>query len=113
MVMPHSRRWIHALVLSALLLLAVFVAVSYTRESLAVDSALDAGASYDYFTGQADFIRSHPYVPYIQRHRLLLIGAGCLFVAAVVYSLCATFFLQPRKPSNQSLQPTAGQRTES
>jgi len=111
MVMPHSMRWIHALILSALLLLPVFVAVSYTHEFLSVDSALDSGASYDYSTGQLDFIRSHPHVPYTQRHPLLVISAACFFLAAVVYSLCATFFVQPRKPSNQLLQPTASRYT--
>ena len=47
-------------VLAALLAAPLALAFTYAREFLAVDSALDVGAGYDYRAGRADFSRSHP-----------------------------------------------------
>ena len=90
--MPRSIRSIHALVIAALLVVPAFLFVSYTREFLAADSVLDAGVSYDYIAGHADFADNHPYIPYAQRHQTLLVIAGLSFAAAVLYSLYAIFF---------------------
>jgi lysylphosphatidylglycerol synthetase-like protein (DUF2156 family) len=75
-------RWI---VLAALLIAPAFLVVSYTREFLAVDSALDAGASYDYRAGRADFSRNHPVISFSARHGSLIAAATWSFAAAVVY----------------------------
>src|SRR5437773_688015 len=48
------------LILAVLLAAPLALAVAYAREFLAVDAALDAGASYDYREGRADFTQSHP-----------------------------------------------------
>ena len=75
-------RWI---VLAALLIAPAFLVVSYTHEFLAVDSALDAGASYDYQAGRADFSQNHPVISFSARHGFLITTATWSFVAAGIY----------------------------
>ena len=79
---------LHVLILVALLLAPLFCATSYVREFIAVDSALDSGASYDYATGSADHTTHHPFIPFFHRHPTLVISAGVLLAAAVVYGSC-------------------------
>jgi hypothetical protein len=75
----------HVLILVALLVVPLFCATSYVRESIAVDSALDRGASYDYAAGRVDYITNHPFIPFVHRHRKLVVSSTVLLAAAVVY----------------------------
>lgn len=76
-------RTIRLLALIVLLGLPALVGALYVREWLAVDAALDAGASYNYSAGIADPHHTHPYIPFAARHRLLLV-ASVLSLAAVL-----------------------------
>ena len=76
---------IHVLILIALLILPLFCVTSYVREFIAVDSALDSGASYDYVSGRADYTTNHPFIRFSHRHRTLVVSSGVLLAAAVVY----------------------------
>jgi len=58
------------------------LAFLYVREWFAVGSALDAGASWNYVAGRADFHQNHPFVPFAERHDT--------FIAVAVWSLAAT-----------------------
>jgi hypothetical protein len=51
-------------------------AVVYLRELLAVDTCLDRGGSFDYSAGRCDFNQNHPFVPFHERHGILLGGSG-------------------------------------
>jgi hypothetical protein len=75
----------HLLVLVTLLVVPLFCAASYICEFIAVDSALDSGASYDYVAGRADYTRNHPFIAFSYRHRVLVISSGVLLAAAVGY----------------------------
>jgi hypothetical protein len=79
----------HLLILVALLIVPLFCATSYVRESIAVDSALDSGASYDYVAGRADYATNHFLIPFVHRHRILVVSSGVLFAVALVYSSIA------------------------
>ena len=50
------------------LVVAGAVALPYARESLAVDSCLDTGGSFNYDVGVCDHNQNHPYVPFTARH---------------------------------------------
>ena len=60
----------------------LFVVYMFLSEFLAVDSALDAGASYNYATGEADYSQNHHYIPFYSRYPILclasLISMGAL-----------------------------------
>jgi hypothetical protein len=71
--------------LIALLAVPLFCTISYVRESIAVDSALDTGASYDYVAGRADHTTNHPFISFSTRHRTLVVSSGVLIAAAVLY----------------------------
>jgi hypothetical protein len=75
----------HVVILVALLAVPLFCATSYVRESIAVDSALDGGASYDYIAGRADYTTNYRFIPFAHRHRTLVVSSGVLLAAAVVY----------------------------
>jgi hypothetical protein len=75
----------HLLILVALLVVPLFCATSYVREAIAADTALDSGASYDYATGRADYATNRPLIPFVDRHRTLVVSSGVLLAAAVVY----------------------------
>jgi hypothetical protein len=75
----------HVLILIALLVIPLFCAVSFLREFIAAESALDSGASFDYASGTADHTRNHPYIPFSERHGSLLLVSGVSFAVAVVY----------------------------
>jgi len=57
-----------AIIVCFLLLLPAWTLGSYIIEFLRVDSALDAGASYDYSRRVADFEHSQPYVSFWKQH---------------------------------------------
>jgi uncharacterized UPF0160 family protein len=101
------------LILIALLVVPFFCATSYVREFIAVDSALDSGASYDYIAGRADHTANHPVIPFSHRHRTLLVSSGLLFAGAVVLRV----FHHVREVANPSdltsrcSQPLAGAMT--
>jgi len=75
----------HVLILVALLVVPLFCATSYVREFIAVDSALDSGASYDYLVGRANYTTNHAFIPFFYRHRILVVSSNVLLAAAAVY----------------------------
>ena len=74
------------------------MAFRYVREFLAVDFALDSGASYDYRTGRADFTQSHPYIPFTERHGIFLTLSAWSAFAAVAYAAAVAIWRR-LKPS--------------
>lgn len=80
----------HALILLALLIIPLFCAVSFVRELIAADSALDGGASFDYSRGVADHSVNHPFISFSQRRSTLLIISGVSLVSAAAYASYAT-----------------------
>lgn len=86
-------RTIRFLPLLLLLACPLALAFSYIRESLAVDGTLDAGGSWDYVAGRADYSESHPFIPYAERHELFIILSVVSLCAAVLYVvlLCTVF----------------------
>jgi hypothetical protein len=79
----------HVLILLALLVVPLFCVTSYVREIIAVDSALDAGASFDYAAGRADYTANHPFIPFSHRHGTLLVFSALSIGAAVAYGAYA------------------------
>ena len=51
----ETMKWIHLAILAGLFVCPAALVTSYMHEFVKVDSALDAGASYDYVAGRADF----------------------------------------------------------
>jgi hypothetical protein len=87
---PHSLIVkTHLLILLALLVVPLFCAASYIREFIAVDSALDSGASYDYVAGRADYTTGHAFIPFVHRYRAVVGSSGVLLAAAGFYSSLA------------------------
>lgn len=82
----------HWIILAVLLAAPAAFAVTYAREFLAVDSALDAGASYDYRTGRADFTQSHPFIPFAERHSTLRTVAAWSSLGAVGYTVAVVIW---------------------
>jgi len=76
----------HWIILAVLLIAPIAFTLIYAREFLAVDSALDAGASYDYQAGRADFTQSHPFIPFADRHNTLCTMAAWSSLGAALYS---------------------------
>ena len=60
-------------------------------EILAFDVALDSGASYDYLEGKPDYSVSHPFIPFSNRHRTLLLTSGISLTLAVGVAGSAAF----------------------
>ena len=81
----------HWMIEVVLLAAPIAFALTYAREFLAADSALDAGASYDYREGRADFAQSHPFIPFAERHRMFLRVAGCSSLGAFGYLMAVAF----------------------
>src|SRR5256885_8641445 len=75
------------ILLAVLLAAPLALAVIYAREFLAVDAALDAGASYDYREGRADYAQSHPYIPFSERHGILRNVSGWSMLGVVGYAV--------------------------
>jgi len=77
----NQIRW---LILALLLTCPLTLTAIYVREYLAVDAALDAGASYDNATGRADFAQNHPGIPFGTRHGKLLVLSVCSIIGALL-----------------------------
>jgi hypothetical protein len=78
---------IDVIVLLALLIVPLVCGTLYVREVIAVDAALDSGASYDYIAGRADHTANHPYIPFSERHCTLVVTSGFMVVATVLYGV--------------------------
>lgn len=59
------------------------LAVNAIRESVALDSCLDAGGSYDYAAARCDHERNHTASPFAERPRAWLLGTG---IAVLLFS---------------------------
>ena len=77
--------------------LAVWPALGYVREFVAVDSCLDAGGSFDYAHSRCDRAEAHPFVPYSERHPDSLRAAAV--GGAVVASGIVMVWLDPKRRS--------------
>ncbi len=82
----------HWIILALLLTAPAAFALIYAREFLAADSALDAGASYDYRAGRADFTQSHPFIPFAERHSTLRTVAAWSSLGAVGYAVAVAIW---------------------
>lgn len=80
---------LRVIILGLLSALPLILAFLYLSEFLAVDAALDSGASYDYATGQADYLQNHPHIPFYSRHALLIWVSLISLSAAVIYQTAA------------------------
>jgi hypothetical protein len=61
--------------------------VAYVRELDAVDRCLDAGGSVDYTAMRCDHATNQPYVPFSDRHAVLLLATGCVEAGLVIAAL--------------------------
>jgi hypothetical protein len=59
----------------------------YGQEFLDVDSCLDRGGSYDYEKNKCDFNESHPYIPYTERKKALIITCLTLSFGGLFFSI--------------------------
>ena|SRR6266568_2619914 len=96
--MKNAQRIILVVLLAAPLALAVI----YACEFLAVDAALDAGASYDYREGRADSTQSHPYIPFSERHGTLRKVSGWSMLGVVCYAVVVIV----RRVKTNAAEPT-------
>ena len=90
--MPFIMKHTHWIILAVLLIAPVTFTLIYAREFLAVDSALDAGASYDYQAGRADFTRGHPYISFADRHNTLCTMAAWSSLGAAGYTVAVAIW---------------------
>jgi hypothetical protein len=71
--------------------LALWPALGYVREFVAVDSCLDAGGSFDYAHSRCDRAEPHPFVAYSERHpnslRIPAVGGVVLATGIVMFLL--------------------------
>ena len=71
--------------------LAVWPALGYVREFVAVDSCLDARGSFDYAQSRCDRAETHPFVAYSERHpnslRIAAVGGVVLATGIVMFLL--------------------------
>jgi len=56
----------------------------YGSEFLKVDSCLDAGGSYDYGRNECDKKENHPYIPYRDRKKALILFCSSLLVIGLI-----------------------------
>ncbi len=98
-------QWI---ILGLLLIAPIVLVVTYVNEFLAADSALDSGASYDYQTGQADFLQNHPYISFSKRHGVLLTVASLSYITAIAYGLVMHFRRDIKKHADQNVADING-----
>ena len=82
------------MILTVLLMALAAFTLMYAREYLAVDSALDAGASYDYRAGRADFKQSHPFIPFAERHSTLSTVAAWSSLGAAGYIVAVAIWFR-------------------
>ena len=60
---------VKTLVILVLVLPAILLGGLYVREMFLVDACLDLGGSFDYATMTCDPVSTHPYIPFLVRHR--------------------------------------------
>jgi hypothetical protein len=69
--------------------LALWPALGYVREFVAVDSCLDAGGSFDYAQSRCDRAETHRFVAYSERHpnsvRIAAAGGVALATGIVMF----------------------------
>ena len=92
--MPFIMKRAHGMILTVLLMAPAAFTLMYAREYLAVDSALDAGASYDYRAGRADFKQSHPFIPFAERHSTLCTMAAWSSLGAAGYIVAVAIWFR-------------------
>ena len=90
--MPFIMKRTHWIILAVLLIAPIAFTLIYAREFLAVDSALDAGANYDYQAGRADFTQSHPFIPFADRHNTLCTMAAWSSLGAAGYTVAVAIW---------------------
>lgn len=77
---------VRTLVILILVLPAVMLIGLYVREWYQVDACLDRGGSFNYTTMTCDLAVSHPYIPFLARHRaftiLVFLSASLSLLAA-------------------------------
>lgn len=72
---------VKTLVILILVLPAVILVGLYVREWFQVDACLDRGGSFNYTKMTCDLAVSHPYIPFLARHRaftILVLLSACL-----------------------------------
>jgi len=60
-----------------------FLVTNYGSEFLAVDSCLNSGGSYDYDNNRCDRKENHPYIPYSNRKKALILSCASLSVVGL------------------------------
>jgi hypothetical protein len=90
--MPFIMKRTHWIILAVLLIAPIAFTLIYAREFLAVDSALDAGANYDYQAGRADFTQSHSFIPFADRHNTLCTMAAWSSLGAAGYTVAVAIW---------------------
>jgi hypothetical protein len=90
-------RIIHFIPFLLLIACPLMLGFAYIQEVIAVDSALDAGASWDYALGRADFVQSHPFIPFTERHKTFVVVAMVSLASALGYLVLLLTILRARK----------------
>ena len=97
-------KYLHRVIFVVLLVCPLVFAFAYVREFIAVDQALDVEhASYDYVAGRSDALQNHPYIPFSERHGILLILSGLSMLGMVGYLIAICI----RRQRTQAAQPGA------
>lgn len=76
---------VKTLLILVLIIPAVILAGFYVRERYLVDTCIDNGGSFNYTTMTCDLSVSHPYIPFVYRHRV--------FTIFVFISACLAFLV--------------------
>jgi len=72
---------VKTLLILVLIIPAVILAGFYVRERYLVDTCIDNGGSFNYTTMTCDLSVSHPYIPFVARHRVFISACLALLVA--------------------------------
>lgn len=83
--MPRNRMR-RLLILASLMIFPFMLGAVFIHEFVAIDAALDIGASWDYVAMKPDFTQSHPYIPFTKRHGTLLTLATLSAFGAAAYA---------------------------
>jgi hypothetical protein len=94
---------IHTLIVSVFLASTLMLAATFIQEILVVDSVLDAGASYDFTNGRADFTQNHPYIPFWERNSTLLLVSGLSLFGVMVHPITQLVRKVIKMKANQAL----------
>ena len=94
---------IRTALLAATLCVPLRAGLIYLREADAVDRCLDMGGSFNYETMTCDFQKSHPYVPFNQRHPKLFTTSGIWLMTGMVLFVGSIMIgRDKRKQNNRS-----------